>query len=316
MRGGIGHSHLARRDGGNRFLREHHCHRPRGDHLQHQRGDRPDRQGAARRSGHLEGLLGDAGEPLEQIVGGNGAVYSMDELADPWASVHDFDLLYHQFAQSWRISQQSSLFYYPKGESTATFTDLSFPSKALTVAALTPKTVAAAERDCKAEGITNRYLLADCVYDVGLTGGRGVCLAGGDARVQATTGGPIASDLPESSGTLPPSSSPATTTTSADTPSTSTTIPPAGNGTPVAVGGAPNVAPGLAVDASGTAYVVWPLGSTKLSFCKLATGTTSCSPVTLEVADPSSDEFFGDPSVLLAPGRIYVLDNARRQLRP
>ena len=61
------------------------------------------------------------------------------------------------------------------------------------------------------------------------------------------------------------------------------------------------------MDASGTAYVVWEQSSTKLSFCKLASAATSCSPVTLEVADPSSDQFFGPPSVLLEPGHIYVL---------
>ncbi len=158
---------------------------------------------APSRSGHLEGLLGDPGEPYDQLVGGNGLVYSMDQLGFPWENVGNFDVLYHQFAQSWRISQQSSLFYYAKGQSTATFTDLSFPSKAFTVASLTPKTVAAAEKDCKAEGITNSYLLSDCVYDLGLTGGRDLCLAGAEARVQTATGGPTATALPESSGPSP-----------------------------------------------------------------------------------------------------------------
>ena len=89
---------------------------------------------APSRSGQLAGLLGDPGEPYDQLVGGNGVVYSMDQLGFPWDSVSNFDALYHQFAQSWRISQQSSLFYYAKGQSTATFTDLAFPSKAFTVA--------------------------------------------------------------------------------------------------------------------------------------------------------------------------------------
>ena len=249
------------------------------------------------RFGHLEGLLGDPGAPAGELAGGNGTAYSMDELAEPWESVHNFDVLYHQFAQSWRVSQQGSLFYYPKGTSTASFTDLAFPSRALTVASLTPTSVAAAERLCKVEGITNRDLLADCVYDVGLTGSRGACLAGADARVQAVTGGPDASGLPESSGTVPPSST-----------TTSPAPPPAGSGTPLAVGSGTGGPPALAVDASGTAYVVWQQSSTRLSFCKLANGPASCSPVTLEVAEPSQEDFLGTPSVLLAPGRIYVLD--------
>jgi hypothetical protein len=251
------------------------------------------------RAGHLEGLLGDPGEPYDELVGGNGVVYSLDQLTSPWYSVQDFDVLYHQFAQSWRITQQSSLFYYPKGTSTASFTDLAFPSTALTVASLTPTTVAAAKRDCKAEAITNPYLLSDCVYDLGLTGGRDVCLGGAEARAQAATGGPTATALPESSGavlpsTLPPSGSPPTPTTS--------------TGTPVTVGSSPSEPPAVAVDASGTAYVVWQQSSTKLSFCKLASAATSCSPVTLEVSDPASDQFFGPPSVLLEPGHIYVLN--------
>ncbi|HUC15101.1 MAG TPA: hypothetical protein VMS00_11680, partial [Acidimicrobiales bacterium] len=175
-----------------------------------------------------------------------------------------------------------------------------FPSRALTVASLTPTTVAAAKRDCKAEGITNPYLLSDCVYDLGLTGGRAVCLGGAEARVQAATGGPTATGLPGSSGALlpssaaPPSSTPPTTATS----------------TPVTVGSAPSVPPAVAVDASGTAYVVWQQSPTKLSFCKLASVATRCSPVTLDVPDPVSDQFFGPPSVLLEPGHIYVLNVA------
>ena len=258
------------------------------------------------RSGHLEGLLGDPGEPYGEVAGGNGALYSMEALGYPWESVHNFDVLYHQFGQSWRISQQSSLFYYPKGTSTATFTDLSFPSKAFTVASLTPKTIAAAERECKAEGITNRDLLSDCVYDLGLTSGTDACLAGAEARVQATTGGPTA-NLPESSGALPPSSSlpPATSPTAT---TTTTTAPSTGASTPVTVGNASGVAPSVAVDAQGTAYLVWQQSSTKLSFCKLASSTTKCNPVTLEVADPAGQQLFGDPSVMLTSGHIYVLD--------
>jgi len=265
---------------------------------------------APSRAGHLEGLLGDPGEPYDQLVGGNGVVYSMDELGSPSQSVHNFDVLYHQFGQSWRTTQQSSLFYYPQGTSTATFTDLAFPNSALTVASLTPTTVAAAEKDCKAEGITNPDLLSDCVYAIGLTGGRDICLGGAEARVQAATGGPTAIGLPNSSGTLPPSSSvprSTTTTTQATTPTTGAHSS-GGGSTPVGVGSAPSVAPAVAVDASGTAYVVWEQSSTGLSFCKLASGAKSCSPVTLEVADSASYRFFGVPSVLLTPGHIYVLD--------
>ncbi len=64
----------------------------------------------------------------------------------------------------------------------------------------------------------------------------------------------------------------------------------------------------MAVDASGTAYVVWQQSPTKLTLCKLAGGATGCHPATLAVADPAGDQFFGPPSVLLEPGHIYVLN--------
>jgi hypothetical protein len=182
------------------------------------------------------------------------------ELAEPWENAHNFDLLYHQFGQSWRVSQQSSLFYYPQGTSTASFTNLAFPSIALTVGSLTPTTVTAAKRDCKAEGVTNRDLLADCVYDLGLTGPQGVCFAGAEARVQAATGGPTASALPDSSGALP-------TTSNATGPATPAAVPPAGAWVRIS-GGTSNATAvgsqlGLARTADGTLNVVWDRGTSK-----------------------------------------------------
>ena len=38
------------------------------------------------RFGHLEGLLGDPGAPPGELLGGNGAKYNMNVLAEPWAS--------------------------------------------------------------------------------------------------------------------------------------------------------------------------------------------------------------------------------------
>ena len=144
---------------------------------------------ARSRYGHLAGLLGDPGKPEGgDILGGNGVPYSLGKLEFPSQSTQNFDLLYHQFGQSWRVTQATSLFTYPKGESTATYTNVSFPSKALTVTSLTPKTAAKAEVVCKASGITNPDLLADCVFDLGVTGSR--CFAAGDAQVQSFTGGP------------------------------------------------------------------------------------------------------------------------------
>jgi len=259
------------------------------------------------RFGHLTGLLGDPGEPAGQLRGGDGVTYSLDELAEPWESVHDYDVLFDQFGQSWRISQAASLFYYPKGTSTASFTNLTFPSKAVTVSSLAPTSLAAAERDCKAAGVTNSRILADCVYDLGVAGTGDMCLAGAEALVQATNGGPSAKGLPDSSGTLP-RTSPTGTATTTTTSRTARTVPPAGATAPVTVGSSTSGAPAVAVDASGNAYVIWQQNTNKLSFCKLAVGATSCNPVTLQGADPSTDEIDGTPSVLLEAGHVYVLD--------
>ena len=226
----------------------------------------------------------------------------------PGQSVHNFDVLYHQFAQSWRSASRARCFTTRRARALPASPTSPFRARALTVASLTPTTAAAAKRDCKAEGITNRYLLADCVYDVGLTGASGACFAGAEARVQAATGGPTATGLPDSSGTIPASSKTAPTSPQPTTTTSPATTPAAGAGALLGSGtGAP---PAIAVDASGNAYTVWQQSSTKLSFCKLAPAASHCTPVTLEVADPSSATFIGTPSVLLAPGRIYVLDIA------
>ncbi len=250
------------------------------------------------RFGHLEGLLGDPGAPPDELLGGNGAKYNMNVLSLPWGSTHNFDVLYHQFAPSWRVSQQSSLFYYPKGTSTATFTHLNAPNKALTVQSMAPKTAVVAEKDCQAAGITNRYLLNECIYDVGLSNGRGACFAVADAHVQATIGGPSAKGLPDSSGSLPASSSASTTTTAP--PRTATTTRPPGSAASASgvsavsvsvtpdVAGVPGAAYTIGFNTSATGALVAGAGTitvtaapgTKLPNCALVTDLTTGSDPT------------------------------------
>jgi hypothetical protein len=80
--------------------------------------------------------------------------------------------LYGRFAESWRISQDESLFYYAQGESTATFTDRSVPRESVTLASLDPAKRADAERQCRAAGITAPGPLAECTLDLAVTGDR------------------------------------------------------------------------------------------------------------------------------------------------
>jgi plastocyanin len=175
------------------------------------------------RFGHLTGLLGDAGaHPFSDLIGGNGVHYPYEKLAYPSGSVGNYDLLYHQFGQSWRISQQSSLFAYPAGTTTKSYTNTAFPSKALTISSLTPTKVSGALKACKKAGITNGLLLADCVFDVGVTGSS--CFANDDADVQVTTGGPAPSSAPPSSGSTSPATPTTTTSTTTTSPTTTTAV--------------------------------------------------------------------------------------------
>jgi hypothetical protein len=56
------------------------------------------------------------------------------------------------------------------GEATATYTDLSFPEVPTTAGDLDPDALAAARQTCVAYGIVDEAALADCVYDLAITG--------------------------------------------------------------------------------------------------------------------------------------------------
>jgi plastocyanin len=235
------------------------------------------------RFGNLTGLLGDAGaRPFSDLVGGDGVHYPIGELAYASGSVRNFDALYHQFGRSWRISQQSSLFAYPTGMTTKSYSNPAFPSKALTISSLTPTKVSGAVKACKKAGITNRSLLADCVFDVGVTGSS--CFAGDDADIQATTGGPPATS------SLPSSGSTATTSTTTTTTTTSPTTTTSSGATVVTVTASSPTAYAFKLSTSSQARVVSdepgvseltvPAGEVTFD---VTTSTTSINPHSFEV---------------------------------
>ena len=84
---------------------------------------------------------------------------------------HQF--LYERFADSWRVTDATSLFDYEAGQSTADFTDRDFPTEAddTSIAALPNETVAGAMEACA--DVTDSTLWLQCVYDVGVTGNAG-----------------------------------------------------------------------------------------------------------------------------------------------
>jgi hypothetical protein len=131
---------------------------------------------AASWRGRVEGLLGnfdgDQSNDL-RISGGEG-------LAEP----PTFGSLYPKFADSWRITQAGSLFDYGSGQSTATFTDRSFPDREVTASSVPGRD--AAEAVCRRAGVVDPKILDACIVDVGVSGQ--AIFASDEAQVQATGG--------------------------------------------------------------------------------------------------------------------------------
>lgn len=113
-------------------------------------------------SGPWSGLLGSPdGDHVNDLTTRDGAVLDAE---------YTIEQLYGKFGQSWRITDRTSLFDYADGESTATFTDLSFPSRHLTLDDLSADRRAVAETVCRLAGIQKISQLEDCVFDYAVTG--------------------------------------------------------------------------------------------------------------------------------------------------
>jgi von Willebrand factor type D domain len=75
--------------------------------------------------------------------------------------------LYPKYADSWRIEQANSLFYYEAGKSTSSFTEKDFPRTKLNIS---PEKLTKAEAVCRAVGINSEPFLSNCTFDVAITG--------------------------------------------------------------------------------------------------------------------------------------------------
>jgi hypothetical protein len=132
------------------------------------------------RKGKVQGLLGN----FNDIAGDDLALRDGTPMALPVS----FMQLYHapiNYAGSWRITQAESLFDYAQGETTATFTNLNYPTAPIYTSTLAPAAKAAAQQACMAAGVTDPILLDNCILDVGVSGEPAV--ANGAANVQAET---------------------------------------------------------------------------------------------------------------------------------
>jgi hypothetical protein len=112
--------------------------------------------------GQVNGLFGNSDQNTENDIAIQGGVIL--------GTQPDFDALYPGYADSWRITQENSLFDYEQGETTETFTDRNFPRVQTTTSGLSEAIRANAEQICRTAGITNPVLLDNCILDVALTG--------------------------------------------------------------------------------------------------------------------------------------------------
>ena len=130
---------------------------------------------AATRLGHMVGLLGDAnGITHDDLVTRTGQPIA---LPDP-----PFALFYGTYVNSWRISNAESMFDYGPGQSTETFTDLTFPDAPVTPQTLPAADSAAATALCNLFGITDQAVLDACIVDVGITGDADFATTAADAQ--------------------------------------------------------------------------------------------------------------------------------------
>jgi hypothetical protein len=110
----------------------------------------------------VSGLLGRGNGSGYKLTGRDGSIIGT---SDP-----DFAAkIYEHVGNSWRVKQSESLFHYWPGESTATFTNLDFPSVEVTASSIA-LTRSKAETICGAVGVHGQPALEDCILDVGVTG--------------------------------------------------------------------------------------------------------------------------------------------------
>ena len=113
-------------------------------------------------AGSVEGLLGnDNGNPANDLVLPDGTV-----LTQPLTSAQ----LYTTFANAWQVSRSNSLLDYASGQTTATFTDPSFPSDSISLSSLPPNILENAEALIAAAHITNPAAAEAALEDYLLTG--------------------------------------------------------------------------------------------------------------------------------------------------
>ncbi|MDG4837064.1 VWD domain-containing protein [Micromonospora sp. WMMD967] len=154
------------------------------------------------RAGKVRGLLGDFdGDPADDIAPSNGTA-----LTQPVP----FTQLYPAYADSWRITGDRSLLHYDDGQDTGTFTDRAFPEREVTVGDLDPARRATAEQICRWAGITAPAQLAECVFDVAVSGRPEFAVAGATTERVAPPTATSITAVPVAAASLTPGGAPLT----------------------------------------------------------------------------------------------------------
>jgi len=108
------------------------------------------------------GLLGNHnGNPLDDLALSDGT---------PLPANSSPTVLHGRYADSWRITDDDSAFAYADGQSTATFTDRSFPANVVTIGDFSEAEIAVATQTCQDAGVLPGPQFEDCVFDVVSTG--------------------------------------------------------------------------------------------------------------------------------------------------
>jgi hypothetical protein len=136
------------------------------------------------RMGQVRGLLGNLnGVRQDDFAKRNGAFFghtlSFTELYTGEVS----------FANSWRITQAESLFDYPAGQNTDSFTIPNFPGAPASTFHLPPAERQAAEQVCLAGGATDPVLLDNCILDVAHTGDTSFATGAAQSQAQSSNQG-------------------------------------------------------------------------------------------------------------------------------
>ena len=117
--------------------------------------------GSAAHSGAVKGLLGSDSGKANDFQLADGTV-----LAQPLTTAQ----LYGEYANAWRVSQTTSLLDDGPGQTTATFTNLNFPTDPVSLSDLPAALVTQAAQAVAAAGITDPNVAAAAEFDYAETG--------------------------------------------------------------------------------------------------------------------------------------------------